>query len=163
MNNQTVSATLSPEKVSDIVSRVKAIRDDLDFLLGLTPPERRQISKMGRKAQTFTARALDMATQHVDMMPRHLDVEEARRDLALFEALNPILQAVNHLKELLEDTQMIAGSEAYAAARLAYNSAKVTGKNQGLDDVIEDLSQQFRKSRRQSAIAGSSAPQSPNP
>lgn len=86
--------------------------------------------------------------------------EEARRDLALFEALNPILQAVNYFKELLEDTQMLAGSEAYAAARLAYNSAKVTGKNRGLDDVMEDLSQQFRKSRRQSSTAQSPVPQS---
>ncbi|MBE9112268.1 hypothetical protein IQ273_22980 [Nodosilinea sp. LEGE 07298] len=118
------------------------------------------MTKMGLKSQTFTTRALDMAAQHIDMMPRHLDVEEACRDLALFEALNPILQAVNHFKELLEDTQMLAGSEAYAAARLAYNSAKVTGKNRGLDDVMEDLSQQFRKSRRQSAIAQSPAPQS---
>jgi hypothetical protein len=81
-------------------------------------------------------------------MPRHLNIEKARRDLALFEAISPILQAVNHLRELLEDTQMIAGSEAYAAARLAYNSAKVSGKNLGLDDVMEDLSQQFRRTRK---------------
>lgn len=40
-----------------------------------------------------------MAAQHANMMPRHLDIEQARRDLALFEALNPILQSVNHLKE----------------------------------------------------------------
>lgn len=160
MNNQTVTATLSTQEVSEILAQLKEVREQLNFLIGLTPQERRQIPKMGLKAQTFTTRALDMAAQHIDMMPRHLDVEEARRDLALFEALNPILQAVNHFKELLEDTQMMAGSEAYAAARLAYNSAKVTGKNRGLDDVIEDLSQQFRKSRRQSAIAQSPAPQS---
>jgi hypothetical protein len=43
---------------------------------------------------------------------------------------------------------MLAGSEAYAAARLAYNSAKVSGKNLGLDDIVEDLSQQFRRTRK---------------
>lgn len=161
MNTRTVNATLSAQEISEIVNQLKTIHEQLPFLVGLTPQERRQMPKMGRKSQTFTTRALDMATQHADMMPRHLDVDEARRDLALFEALNPILQAVNHLKELLEDTQMLAGSEAYATARLAYNSAKVTGKNRGLDDVLEELSQQFRKSRRPSAIAEPSTSQSP--
>ncbi|PSN20631.1 hypothetical protein C7271_01270 [filamentous cyanobacterium CCP5] len=158
MNTQTVNTTLSAQEALEIVNQLKLIREQLPFLVGLTPQERRQLPKMGRKSQTFTTRALDMAVQHVDMMPRHLDVEEARRDLALFEALNPILQAVNHLKELLEDTQMVAGSEAYAAARLAYNSAKVTGKNRGIDDVLEELSQQFRKSRRPAAIAETTTP-----
>jgi hypothetical protein len=147
MMNQTIDATVTRQNMEDIVAALKTIREQLP-LVGLSVQERRQITKMGRKAQTFTVRALDMATQHNDIMPRHLNIAEARRDLALFEALNPILQAVNHLRELLEDTQMVAGSEAYAAARLAYNSAKVSGKNLGLDEVIDDLSQQFRRTRK---------------
>lgn len=148
MLNQTVDAVLTQQEIDDIVTALKTIRDQLPFLVGLSTQERRQIPKMGRKAQTFSVRALDMAMQHNEVMPRHLNVEEARRDVALFEALNPILQAVNHLRELIEDTQMLAGSEAYAAARLAYNSAKVSGKNLGLDDIMEDLSQQFRRVRK---------------
>lgn len=153
MPNPTIDATLTEQDVEKVIATFKTVREELDFLAGLSAPERRQIAKMGRKAQTFTARALDMAAQHNDLMPRHLDIEKARRDLALFEAISPILQAVNHLRELLEDTQMIAGSEAYAAARLAYNSAKVSGKNLGLDDVMEDLSQQFRRTRKVQASA----------
>jgi hypothetical protein len=37
---------------------------------------------------------------------------------------------------------------AYATARLGYNSAKVSGKNLGLDDIMEDLAQQFRRVRK---------------
>lgn len=152
MNTQTVNATLSRQDIDAIIRELQTIQEQLPFLVGLSPQERRQLAKMGRKAQTFTVRALDMASQHMDMMPRYLDVDEARRDLALYEALNPILQAVNHLKELLEDTQMLAGSEAYAAARLAYNAAKMLGKNRGMDDVIEDLSYQFRRPRRSTPV-----------
>ncbi|HEY9620709.1 MAG TPA: hypothetical protein V6C78_10085 [Crinalium sp.] len=148
MTTPTIDATLTQQEIDEIVAALKTIRDRLPFLIGLSAQERRQIPKMGRKSQTFAVRALDMATQHNDVMPRHLNVEEARRDLALFESLNPILQAVSHLRELLEDTQILAGSEAYAAARLAYNSAKVSGKNLGLDDIIDDLSQQFRRARK---------------
>lgn len=148
MPNQTIDATLTQKEIESIITALKAICEQLSFLIGLSAQERRRIPKMGRKAQTFAARALDMAAQHNDLMPRHLNIEKARQDLALFEAISPILQAVNHLRELLEDTQMLAGSEAYAAARLAYNSAKVSGKNLGLDDIIEDLSQQFRRTRK---------------
>jgi hypothetical protein len=143
-----IDATLSQQKIDNVLTAFKTVREELDFLIGLSNEERRQIPKMGRKSQTFTVRALDMAMQHNGIMPRHLDIEQARRDIALFEALNPILQSVNHLRELIEDTQMLAGSEAYAAARLAYNAAKVSGKNLGLDDILEDLSQQFRRTKK---------------
>jgi hypothetical protein len=148
MPTPSIDVTLSQQKIDNVLAAFKTIREELDFLIGLSNEERRQIPKMGRKSQTFTVRALDMATQHSDVMPRHLNIEEARRDVALFEALNPILQSVNHLRELIEDTQMLAGSEAYAAARLAYNAAKVSGKNLGLDDILEDLSQQFRRTKK---------------
>lgn len=152
MPTPPIDATITPEQVEQILAVLKTVQKQLPFLVGLSAQERRQLVKMGRKSQTFAARALDMAVQHSDIMPRHLNVEEARRDLALFEALNPILQAVSHLRELIEDTQMLAGSEAYATARLAYNSAKVSGKNLGLDDIVEDLSQQFRRTRKQTPV-----------
>ncbi|NJN90977.1 MAG: hypothetical protein HC878_11795 [Leptolyngbyaceae cyanobacterium SL_5_14] len=148
MTIQTIDATLTPQEVENIIAAIKTIQEQLPLANGLSNKERRQISKLGRKAQTFAVRSLDMAEQHSDIMPRHLNIEEARRDIALFEALNPILQAVSHLRELIEDTQMVVGSEAYAAARLAYKSAKVSGKNQGLDTILEDLSQQFRRPRK---------------
>jgi hypothetical protein len=104
MTIQTVDAIVTQQEVETIVIAVKAIRDQLPFLVGLSTPERKQLAKMGRKSQTFAVRALDMAAQYNDIMPRHLNIEEARRDIALFEALNPILQAVSNLHELLEDT-----------------------------------------------------------
>lgn len=155
MTTRTVDATLSQQEIDTIITALKTIREQLPFLVGLSIQERRQLPKMGRKAQTFSVRALDMAVQHSNVMPRHLDIAAARRDVALFESLNPILQAVNHLRELLEDTQMLAGSEAYAAARLAYSSAKVSGKNLGLDEIVTDLSQQFRRPRKVQAATES--------
>jgi len=53
------------------------------------------------------------------------------------------------LKELVEDTQLLAGSEAYAAAaRVAYSSIKTVGKSQGLDEVVSDLGRQFQRTRK---------------
>lgn len=55
---------------------------------------------------------------------------------------------INHLRKLVMDTQIIMGSEAYAAARLAYSSAKTSGKGQGVDDTLYDLSRHFHRIRR---------------
>lgn len=78
-------------------------------------------------------------------------IAAAQRDMDLFDALHPILQSISQLRELVEDTQMVAGSEAYATARLAYKSAKTNGKGMGLDDVLNDLSRQFQRTRKTAA------------
>jgi len=149
MTTNLITATLSPDEVAEILESLEAIRQKLSFLVGLSPIERRRIAKMGHKSQTFVVKALDAATQYTDLMPACLDIEEARRDLALFEALHPVLQSINQLKELVEDTQTIAGSEAYAAARVAYSSIKTVGRSRGLDEVVSDLARQFQRTRRE--------------
>lgn len=151
MIEQKVSATLTTEDLAEIMEAIATIREKLPFLSGLTPNERQQLVKIGRKSQTFVSQALDVAENHLELMPRCLDVEGARQDLTLFEALNPIVFSLSQLYKLVEDTQMIAGSEAYAAARVVYNSIKVNGQGTGLDNVIESLSQRFQKSRREPA------------
>jgi hypothetical protein len=148
MNMPAIDAVISTTDMKEIMAAFEIVEEKLPFLIGLTPMERRQLTKIGRKSQTFVIQALDMAEQHSELMPRCLDVEEARRDMELFEALNPLLQKLSRLRELVEDTQMVVGSEAYAAARLAYSSAKTSGKGMGLDEVVSDLSQQFRKTRK---------------
>lgn len=155
MTIRSIDTTLSAAEVEAILAELEAIRQKLPFLVGLTPSERRQLAKLGRKSQTFVVKALDVATQHSSLMPRCLNVDEARRDLALFEALNPVLLALSRLRELVEDTQMVVGSEAYASARVAYSSIKTVGKSMGLDEVVEDLSQQFRKTRKAQPLTDS--------
>jgi hypothetical protein len=146
-----IDIDFSAAEVADTLAALEAIRQKLSFLVGLTPNERRRLVTMGRKSQTFVAQALDAASQYSTLMPSCLNVDEARRDLALFEALHPVLQSINQLKELVEDTQTVAGSEAYEAARVAYASIKTIGKSMGLDEVKDELAQQFRKQRRPSS------------
>jgi hypothetical protein len=43
---------------------------------------------------------------------------------------------------------MIAGSEAYAAARTAYKAARSFGNNAGMDGVIGEMGMRFRQSRQ---------------
>ncbi|MCG8364511.1 MAG: hypothetical protein MJA27_14430 [Pseudanabaenales cyanobacterium] len=138
-----VDTDFTDKDLKAVMDALETIREKLPFLVGLSVEERRRLSKLGRKSQTFTHQALDMATQHPELMPACLNLEEARRDMNLFVSLNPVLQVLSELQRLVKDTQTVAGSEAYAAARVAYASAKSMGKGLGLDDVVGTLSMRF--------------------
>ncbi|MEL7503531.1 MAG: hypothetical protein AAFN18_13805 [Cyanobacteria bacterium J06554_6] len=146
--NKLDNITLSPEDVERINTAFHNIRDAMPFLTGLSPTEKRRMSKIGTKAQDFTDKALNMAMRYPKVIPQGLDVDAAQEQMVLFRYLYDVLQQLNELKNLVECTQMLAGSEAYAAARLAYRSVKTVGGGNGLDMIVEDLARQFRRSSR---------------
>jgi hypothetical protein len=86
-------------------------------------------------------------------------LEELRKDGQLFEALYPILLLMTQLQELLDDTCLAVGSEAYAAALQVYSYAKASGNVGGMDAVVGEMGQRFarkpRKAKSQEATVKS--------
>lgn len=148
MSDNRISASLSQADRDAVMKAIATIRDKLPFLVDLTTEERRSLPKMGDKSRAFVSKALEVATQNQDFLPRSFDLEEMRRDVEMFEALYPLLLSLNQLQELMDDTYVAFGSEAYAAALLVYNYAKASGKGAGLDAVVDEMGRRFaRKSR----------------
>lgn len=145
MPDNLISASLSQADREAVMAAIATIREKLPFLIDLTPDERRTLPKMGDKSRAFVSKALEVATQNPDILPRAFDVDEMRRDVQLFEALYPVVQALTQLHELVEDTYMEVGSEAYAAALSVYSYAKAGGKVSGLDSIIDDLARRFSR------------------
>jgi hypothetical protein len=117
--------------------------------------ERKSLPKMGDKSRAFVSKALEVATQNPDFLPRAFDLDEMRKDVQLFEQLYPLVLSLTQLQELVDDTCVAVGSEAYAAALLVYNYAKASGEGTGLDTLVEDMGQRFaRKSRKVKPEAG---------
>ena len=57
------------------------------------------------------------------------------KDVDLYTDLYPVLLSLQQLNEMVEDTLMVVGSEAYAAALVAYRYAKEANLGAGLDGV----------------------------
>lgn len=149
MLDNTVSATISTDDQAVIFAAIATVKEKLPFLVGLTQEKKKGLSRMGDKTRAFVSKAIEVATQNADLMPRCLDVDEMRRDVELVEALYPIMLSIAQLQELIEDTYLLAGSEAYAAARIAYNAARVNGKLMGLETAVEEMGKRYnRKSRK---------------
>ncbi|ABA24282.1 MULTISPECIES: hypothetical protein [Nostocaceae] len=157
MPENRISANLSAADRDAVMQAIATIREKLPFLIDLTTEDRRTIVKMGDKSRAFVSKALEVATQNPNFLPRSFDIEEMRRDLTLYEALYPVLLSLTQLQELVDDTCMASGSEAYTAALAVYNYAKASGDVAGLDAVIDEMGRRFtRRSKKKKAevVAG---------
>lgn len=144
-----ISATMTQADREAVLAAVATIKEKLPFLVDLSAEERKALPKMGDKSRAFVSKALEVATQNPDFLPRSFDLEELRKDVQLFEALYPLLLSMTQLQELLDDTCLAVGSEAYAAALQVYSYAKASGNVGGMDAVVSEMGQRFaRKSRK---------------
>lgn len=148
MPDNRVSATLSHADQQAVLAAIQTIREKLPFLIDLMTEERRTILRMGDGSRAFVSQALEVASQNTDILPRAFDVEEMRKDVELLAALSPVMVALAQLNELVDDTFMEVGSEAYAAALAVYQYVRAAGKGAAFDNALDTLGQRFaRKSR----------------
>lgn len=150
MVQNLISAELSETDQAAILTAIATIREKLPFLVGLTPTDRRALAKLGDKSHAFVQKSVEFASHNPGYLPGVFDLDEMRRDVELFEALYPVLMSLTHLQELVQDTYRIAGSDAYAAARVVYKSAKAHGQGAGLDSLIDEMGRRFNQKARKS-------------
>lgn len=78
-----------------------------------------------------------------------------RKDVELFEALYSLLRSLNQLQNLIDDTTLAVGSEAFASALQVYNYAKISRQGTGLETLVVDMGPRFvhknRKPKSQEA------------
>lgn len=148
MNQENkLSVALTPEQQKDIQDKIAALQTALKplMLVNLTSEERMNMLKMSDKTYSFVAKAFIFAEQNPALVPNYMDLAEARRDFDLVSAIRPVVEALATMHRGLEDTAMMAGSEAYDGALIFYNSVKGAGRtNQsGAQAVYDELSKQF--------------------
>jgi hypothetical protein len=145
MPENRISASLSQADQQAVMAAIQTIRAKLPFLIDLTSEERRKLPKIGDTGHNFAAQALVVATQNEGILPRAFDLEEFQRDVELIASLRPIVAAITQLYELLDDTYLEVGSEAYAAALSVYGFAKASDKGAALDNLLADMRQRFSR------------------
>ncbi|WP_300602792.1 hypothetical protein [Niabella sp.] len=148
MTNATfnrVDATLTPAVVQTVKDQLMAIEQALPFLVGLTNAERMALPKISVSNKVFTEDAIQAAANNAALLPAFIKVENMKKDLALFHALDELVMLVQQLGEKLADTQLLAGSEAYSSALAMYKILGAAAESgvQGTKTVYEQLRQRF--------------------
>jgi hypothetical protein len=146
MSENLVSAELSAEDRQAVLDAIALVREKLPFLIALSPEDRKALPKMGDKGRGFVVKSLEIAKQNPDILVRSFDVDEFAKDLALADALSPVLLAVQSLHEMIDDTLLAVGSDAYLAALEVYGAAK-RAKAPGFDELAASMGRRFKRTR----------------
>ncbi len=121
------------------------------YMLALTPTERHELPKMGPKTLNFVEKSHEFAHENPTLVPPYLKMEDFDVDFADAHGLWTLNNRISQLEDGISDTQMAAGSEAYQAALVFYNSVKIAASSNvnGAKAVYEELKRRFPGAKRQ--------------
>lgn len=124
MYSNLISTSISQEKINEITAAIDRINAQLPTLVSLSSEEMSSLPKVSIKNIDFIHEVLDFADTYPDLIPPNIDVQEIRKDLYLIESITKILKPMKKLVKKLEDSALLAGSEAYIPSLAIYNSVK---------------------------------------
>ena len=143
MSQNLISLTLSDADLLVIDEALSILETRFRGLLSLQPDERRALAKMGDKSEAFCRQTLTVLVQNPQVVPPSLNVSAATDDLRAIDTLRPRLARLKRLTERAEDSEMALGSDVMMAALEGYALLKVSGRNQGLEGLRQQLSSRF--------------------
>lgn len=140
-----ISAEISPEKVTEVLNLIAQIKDDLPFLIKLDNNTKKSMVSLDDGRTPFVTKGLQYALKESKIVPPFVDVDELKKDFTLFSDLQNISRELNRLADMLNDTRIAAGTDAYVATLSIYNSAKQAAKMNvpGTQAIVDDLKKVF--------------------
>ncbi|WP_025665632.1 hypothetical protein [Aquimarina megaterium] len=118
--NNRLSVTVDPQVITEVKSKIEEINTLLPFLTGLTKEERKTLPKINRSNKLFVEDTLNSMRQNEEIVPGYINLDEVEKDYALYNELKVLALELAELSEKVNDTRILAGSEAYTTSLLAY-------------------------------------------
>jgi len=122
LTNNRINTTATAAQITGVKTAIQAINTNLPFLIGLTIGERIALPAINVNNKAFTEDAIMAMVNNANLVPTYLSVPNMQADLTLFSQLDELIIITKQLLERLEDTQLLAGSEAYVAALTSYKA-----------------------------------------
>ena len=140
-----ISAELKQEVIDTVTADLADIQSKMPFILKLSPAVKKSLPKLEDSRTPFVSKCLFYARKEPKILPPFTDLDELERDLKLFNNLQNITKEIDRLADMINDTRIAAGSDAYSAALTIYNSAKQAAKMNvpGTKAIVDDLKTAF--------------------
>jgi hypothetical protein len=152
-----IDIVMSDEDRTAIVTALNTVGEKLHpHLVSLLPDERRDRPKMGPRTSDFVNRAMSYMRAMPQYIPGFLDIEEFQRDLDGVNLLLTLQHQISQSNDLIDDSVMVAGGEAYAAALSCYDSLKSAAKRGSPEALaaVSDLAARLPTRRTPKPVAG---------
>lgn len=119
-----ISTTIPDKEIKEILDAINFISDKLPDLVTLSKEELAALPKMGGNPVDFVLENLKEAENNPDLVPNNVDIDEIIKDVDLIKSIQKILDPLKKLERKLEDSALLAGSEAYLPSIAIYNAMK---------------------------------------
>ena len=146
MDNR-IHLKLSETELTAVTEALAVIQNTLGpKLKTLTPDERRKIPKMGDGTEPFVFKTVEYSKTNPEFLPPYISANDLGVDIEAIETLNGLVRPLRQTVSNLEDSIMLAGSEAYTASLSYYNNLKQALKMgvPGAESIYNDLKQFLR-------------------
>ena len=151
MSQNLISMVISDDQMAAALKAVTQVEAALPGLISLEPGERKGLVHMGQKTEVFGRGTIRALVQNPHIVPPSLDLAGAQADLAAYDKLRPIAEALQRLQSRVDDTLAALGSDVMDVAYEGYGQLKLSGAAHGLDDLRRDLGSRFSRTRRKEA------------
>jgi hypothetical protein len=159
MSQNIISLAWTDAQLSEMDQALTSLEALLEGLASLTPTQVRALTKMGDKSEAFVRQTTNVLTMNPQVLPPSFNLTEMQGDLRALDQLRPRMARLERLIDRADDTAIALGSDLMAAALEGYALLKVSGRNQGLDSLRQELSARFRKG----STADTPSPEAPQP
>jgi hypothetical protein len=124
ITDNRLSLTISNADLTTLGTAGQTIDTTLSFLIALTEEERDRLFGVNVNNKVFIEEALEEAQNNGSILPGYIQVAELEKDLTLFNQLGDLLSNLRNALQKMEDTQRLAGHEAYAVSLTIYQLYK---------------------------------------
>jgi len=140
-----ISAEITAAKITETLGLLTTVKSNMPFLMKLENASKKGMISLDDSRSPFVVKCLQYAQKEAKIVPPYVDLVELNKDLTLFTNLQNISREVNRLADMLNDTRIAAGTDAYVAALSIYNSAKQAAKMNvpGTQAIVDDLKKAF--------------------
>ena len=148
LTNNRIDTVMTPAQVTDVKNAITAINTAISFSVSLTAEERMTLPKISVANKSFTEDAINALDNNVAIFPAYLNVGQMQNDLKLYQQLDEMAIMLRQTLERIEDTRILAGSEAYVAALTVYKIVGAAAKAgiEGSETIYEQLRERFTTS-----------------
>lgn len=143
-----VSVQIPKDKLTEIQNHVNQLQTLLaEYVVALTPDQRRVLPKMSDKTMPFVDKALEYGKANSEFVPTYMNLQDFEIDVQAVSDLKSVFNPLSQLCRNVEDTVILSGSEAYQAALTYYNNVKQAAKMNvpNAKNISDDLGKRFVK------------------
>ena len=111
-----LSIGLNESNRQDYINAISDLQMQMNFLVQLTPKEKQNHYRLGKKAPVFFTKAIELARQNPALIPTYFNQAEFEQDVQDYQFMSDVLVQITQLQTAIKHTVIALEQESVRAA-----------------------------------------------